>query len=271
MLGVLLGAVKNEHEFWGAAELEPFTELVADEAGGRGEGFDGGLLFILGAHDADVNFGLLQVRRHAHFGDGGEVGEARVFEFAGEHGADFLEDFSGDAFAAMSCDGHIPPQHARLFLSLEFLALERRAPGTPALFPGITAAVKFSLVSSAIATCREIFRFAQDENERHRGFLDVTAYPHHSQERSQHFQVVVDEVSSQQILGLRENGLKRLLEVRGVIRKTNDADLSALPSVLVIEFGDGHVEPRAKAVFQAAQDLAFIFKRMCLRDIYFQG
>jgi len=39
---------------------------------------------------------------------------------------------------------------------------------------------------------------------------------------------VVDEVASQQILGLRENGLKRLLEVRGVIRKTNDADLSAI-------------------------------------------
>jgi hypothetical protein len=175
VLGVLLGAVKDEHQFGGAAELQPFTELVADEAGGGGEGFDGGPLFILRAWDADVNFGLLQVLRHAHFGDGREVGEARVFEFAGEHGADFLEDFSRDAFAAMSCDVHIPPQHARLFLPLEFLALERRAMGTPALFLGIALAVKFSLVSSASATCREIFRFAQDENEWHTGSLDVTA------------------------------------------------------------------------------------------------
>lgn len=38
---VLLGAVEDEHEFGGAAELEAFAELMADETGGGGEGLHG--------------------------------------------------------------------------------------------------------------------------------------------------------------------------------------------------------------------------------------
>ena len=104
---VLFGAVEDEDEFGGAANLQAFAELVADEASGGGQGFDGGLLLRFAAYDADVDSGLLHVRRHAHFGDGGESrGETRVFQFAGKHDADFLADFSGDAFVTMSCDGH---------------------------------------------------------------------------------------------------------------------------------------------------------------------
>ena len=44
---------------------------------------------------------------------------------------------------------------------------------------------------------------------------------------------MVDEVAAEQIFGLVENGLQRLLDVRGVIGKRDDADLSALPGVLI--------------------------------------
>jgi hypothetical protein len=85
------------------------------------------------------------------------------------------------------------------------------------------------------------------------------------------FQVVVDQVASQQVLGFRKNRLQRMLEMRGIIREANDANLGTLPSILVVELGDGHVEPRSQTVFQAAQDLAFVLKGMSIRDIDFQG
>src|ERR1700684_503948 len=61
---VLFGAVEDEENLGGAAKLQAFAELVADEASGGGQGFDGGLLLRFAAHDADVNPGLLHVRRH---------------------------------------------------------------------------------------------------------------------------------------------------------------------------------------------------------------
>ena len=113
MLGVLLGAVENEHEFGRSADLQAFAELVADEAGGGGEGLDGGLLLCFRSQDADVDLGLLQVGSHAHFGNGGEAGQARVFQLTGKHGADFLLDFTGDALVAMSCYGHMANTKSR--------------------------------------------------------------------------------------------------------------------------------------------------------------
>src|SRR4029077_6835726 len=88
---------------------------------------------------------------------------------------------------------------------------------------------------------------------------------------SEHFQIMVNEIAAEQIFGLGKNGLHRLLEVRGVIRKADDADLSALPGVVMVEFGDGHVKARAEAVFQTAQHLAFVLQGMRVRDENFQG
>jgi hypothetical protein len=82
---------------------------------------------------------------------------------------------------------------------------------------------------------------------------------------------MVDQVTAQHIFGLGEDGLQGLLEVRGIIRQADDADLGTLPGVLVIEFGDGDVETRAEAVLQAAQDLAFVFKGVGVRDEDFQS
>src|SRR5579864_9025905 len=81
---------------------------------------------------------------------------------------------------------------------------------------------------------------------------------------------MVDEVAAEHIFRFRKDGLQRLLEVRGIVREGDDAHLSALPGFLVIEFGDGHVEARAEAVLQAAQNLAFVFKGMRVRDEDFQ-
>jgi hypothetical protein len=39
----------------------------------------------------------------------------------------------------------------------------------------------------------------------------------------------------------------------------------------VIEFGDGHIEARAESILQAAQNLAFVFQGMCVRDEDFQS
>ncbi len=117
-LGVLFGAVKDEDEFGGAAELEAFAELVADEAGGGSEGFDGVPLFVFGTHDADVDPGLLEVGRHTDFADRREDGEARVFEFAGEHSGDFLTDLAADAFVTMSCDSHMAKARSRWLVAV---------------------------------------------------------------------------------------------------------------------------------------------------------
>jgi hypothetical protein len=59
--------------------------------------------------------------------------------------------------------------------------------------------------------------------------------------------------------------------MRGIVREADDTYLSALPGVLVIEFGDCHVEAGAEAVLQAAQDLAFVFKGMGVRDKNFES
>src|SRR4029077_13675710 len=56
----------------------------------------------------------------------------------------------------------------------------------------------------------------------------------------EHFQIVVDEVSAQQIFRFREDSLQGLLKVGGIVREGDDANLSALQGVLVIEFGYGH-------------------------------
>jgi hypothetical protein len=59
---------------------------------------------------------------------------------------------------------------------------------------------------------------------------------------------MVDEVAAEQILRFRKNGLQGLLEVRGIVREGDDPNLSALPGVLVIEFGHGDVKARAEAI-----------------------
>src|SRR5690349_5085881 len=89
--------------------------------------------------------------------------------------------------------------------------------------------------------------------------------------RSEDFESVVDEVAAKQIFRFLKHGLERLLEVRLIVREAHHAHLSALPGIVVIEFGDGHVEARAQAFFQAAQDLAFVFQGMRVRDVNFQG
>ena len=55
--------------------------------------------------------------------------------------------------------------------------------------------------------------------------------------------------------------------MRGVIRNRDNAHLGALPSVVMIEFGDRHVETRPEAVLEAAQDLAFVFEGVGIGDV----
>ena len=82
---------------------------------------------------------------------------------------------------------------------------------------------------------------------------------------------MIDEVAAQQVFGLIEDGLQGLLEVGGVVRKAHDADLSALPGFLMIEFGNSDVEAGTQPILQAAQDLAFVFQGMRVGNEDFQG
>src|SRR5579883_2088153 len=104
---VFLGAIEDEQQFGGAAKLEAFGEFVANEAGGCSKSFDGVFLFVLSAHNADVDPGLFKVGGDAYFGNGSEGGDTRVFQFSGQHGADFLLDFGSNAFVAMAGNGHM--------------------------------------------------------------------------------------------------------------------------------------------------------------------
>ena len=56
-----------------------------------------------------------------------------------------------------------------------------------------------------------------------------------------------------------------------VTRDADHAHARALPKVLVLELGDGHVEVSAQPVFQAAQDLAFVLEGLRVGDLNFQG
>ncbi len=54
-------------------------------------------------------------------------------------------------------------------------------------------------------------------------------------------------------------------------RDADHADGGAVPELSRIEFGDRNVEASAQAVFQAPDDLASIFDRLCGFDVKFEG
>ena len=68
--------------------------------------------------------------------------------------------------------------------------------------------------------------------------------------RSQHFEIVIDQVAAEQIFRFHENSLERLLEMRGVIGKADDTDLRSLPGT--IGYASNTRAPRSYAYSDAA-------------------
>ena len=103
---VVFGVVQREVEFRYPAKLEALEDLVTDEADSVFEGLDGAFLFFFGAARADEDAGIAAVRREADFIDHDRDFQARILEFAGQHGVDFMGDFFADAFVTMVGCGH---------------------------------------------------------------------------------------------------------------------------------------------------------------------
>jgi hypothetical protein len=101
------GIVEEENNFGAAAHLDALDEFVADEAGGFLESFESVVAFGGSAFDGDVDAGLLHIGRDANFGDHDICFEARVAEFAFEHGNDFVLNFFGDAFVTVTGEWHV--------------------------------------------------------------------------------------------------------------------------------------------------------------------
>src|SRR5579863_1141465 len=105
-LGVFLRVVEREVELGDAAELQALENFVANVVGGVFEGLDGAFLFSFGAAGADIDTGVAAVRSEADLVNDNRNLQARVFEFAGQHGVDLVGDFLADAFATVVDSGH---------------------------------------------------------------------------------------------------------------------------------------------------------------------
>src|ERR1700730_16685535 len=94
-LAVFLGVIEDEMDFRGAAKLDTLGQFMADVADGCREPPDRTLLLGLISHHTDEHARVLEVWRDAHFGDGDEGGDPRVFQFTGDHSAQLVENFLG--------------------------------------------------------------------------------------------------------------------------------------------------------------------------------
>ena len=80
-----------------AAQLQTFDQFVLDVSGGMLQGLDRvGLFLRVFRPDAYVHPRVLHVRLHADFADADVSFKAGVFQFADEHGVQFVSDFFAD-------------------------------------------------------------------------------------------------------------------------------------------------------------------------------
>src|SRR5437660_1088299 len=106
-LAVLLGVIEDEMDFRSAAKLDALGQLVANIADGGGESPDRAILLGFVSHHADEHARVLEVGRDADFSDRDQSCNARVFQLTSNHSAQFVENFLGHAFVAMSRNCHL--------------------------------------------------------------------------------------------------------------------------------------------------------------------
>jgi hypothetical protein len=85
------------------------------------------------------------------------------------------------------------------------------------------------------------------------------------------FEILVDEGGAQDAVGFVQNLVQHFSHVFFLVGQRNDADDGTLPDVVMVEFGDGHVEFAAKFVFQASQNLALVFQGLRVGDVDFES
>ena len=78
---------------------------------------------------------------------------------------------------------------------------------------------------------------------------------------------MIDQAAAEKSFGIFQDALQRVFHKACLIGQSYNSDGEALPEILMFNFGDGHIEFLAQAVFQAAQNLALILERMCFRKV----
>ena len=78
---------------------------------------------------------------------------------------------------------------------------------------------------------------------------------------------MIDQPAAEKSFGIFQDALERVLHEAGLIGQRHDSDSEALPEILMLDFGDGHVKFFAQAILQAAQYLTLILERMCFRKV----
>src|ERR1700680_4361203 len=82
---------------------------------------------------------------------------------------------------------------------------------------------------------------------------------------------MADQKRTKNAVRFGQNMLQRLLPVLFFIGKRHDPDNRSLPGVMMFELRDGHVKFCAEAIFQAAQHLPFVLKRLRMLDVKLEG
>jgi len=78
---------------------------------------------------------------------------------------------------------------------------------------------------------------------------------------------MIDQPAAEKSFGIFQDALQRVFYETGLIGQRYNSDGEALPEILMLDFGDGHIESFAQAILQAAQNLSLILERMCFRKV----
>jgi hypothetical protein len=82
---------------------------------------------------------------------------------------------------------------------------------------------------------------------------------------------VVDQDGAEDAFGFAQDVLQGFFHVLFGVGESDDADGGGLPHVVEVEFGDGDVEFAAETVFEAAEDLPLVLKRVRVREAEFEN
>ena len=105
-LGIFFRTVESEMEIRSTPQLQPLGDFVTNESCGMVESVDGAFFFFFRTSYGDKYLCVTHIWSDTHFADDNGTLETRVFEFAGEHGVDFVRYFFADSFVTMIGIGH---------------------------------------------------------------------------------------------------------------------------------------------------------------------
>jgi hypothetical protein len=188
---------------------------------------DGAFLFGFGAASTDVDAGIAAVGREVDLVDDHGDFEARVLEFAGQHGVDFVSDLFADAFTTVIDSGHGIRQFRENLLYSN---------GTTSSSDGVRGRYE----------CDGANVRWRPEGRCYNGKPSENIYR------------VIDQDRAEDALSFGQDVLQRYFDVLFGVGHRDNADGGALPDVVKVEFGYGNVELAAQAILEAAQNLTLV-------------